>query len=95
QNHAISVARDYADIEVVDDVSIYNGTETYFSIQGKTSQGEMIAVIIPEETNTVYVYPMANGISKEEAQAVATENGAGEIEKSVLGYRDAKPIWEV
>ncbi|HEM2778685.1 cell wall elongation regulator TseB-like domain-containing protein [Streptococcus suis] len=95
QNHAISVARDYTDIEVVDDVSIYNGTETYFSLQGKTSQGEMIAVIIPEETNTVYVYPMANGISKEEAQAVATENGAGEIEKSVLGYRDAKPIWEV
>ncbi|WP_238597409.1 DUF5590 domain-containing protein, partial [Streptococcus suis] len=41
QNHAISVARDYADIEVVDDVSIYNGTETYFSVQGKTSQGEM------------------------------------------------------
>ncbi|HEO8608221.1 DUF5590 domain-containing protein [Streptococcus suis] len=95
QNHAISVARDYTDIEVVDDVSIYNGTETYFSLQGKTSQGEMIAVIIPEETNTVYVYSMANGISKEEAQAVATENGAGEIEKSVLGYRDAKPIWEV
>ncbi|HEL1737932.1 TPA: DUF5590 domain-containing protein [Streptococcus suis] len=95
QNHAISVARDYADIEVIDDVSIYNGVETYFSVQGKTSQGEMIAVIIPEETNTVYVYPMANGISKEEAQAVATENGAGEIEKSVLGYRDAKPIWEV
>ncbi|MGQ7411985.1 DUF5590 domain-containing protein, partial [Streptococcus suis] len=28
-------------------------------MQGKTSQGEMIAVIIPEETNTVYVYPMA------------------------------------
>ncbi len=40
QNHAISVARDYTDIEVVDDVSIYNGTETYFSVQGKTSQGK-------------------------------------------------------
>ncbi len=40
QNHAISVARDYTDIEVVDDVSIYNGTETYFSLQGKTSQGK-------------------------------------------------------
>lgn len=95
QNHAISVARDYADIEVVDDVSVYNGTETYFSVQGKTSQGEMIAVIIPEETNTVYVYPMANGISMDEAQAIAKENGAGDVEKVVLGYKDGKPIWEV
>ncbi|HEL2490360.1 TPA: DUF5590 domain-containing protein [Streptococcus suis] len=95
QNHAISVARDYTDIEVVDDVSIYNGTETYFSVQGKTSQGEMIAVIIPEETNTVYVYPMANGISKEEAQAVATENGASAADRVILGFRDDKPIWEV
>ncbi|MFX3850839.1 DUF5590 domain-containing protein [Streptococcus suis] len=95
QNHAISVARDYADIEVIDDVSIYNGAETYFSVQGKTSQGEMIAVIIPEETNTVYIYPMANGISMDEAQAIAKENGAGDVEKVVLGYKDGKPIWEV
>ncbi|HFI2437403.1 TPA: DUF5590 domain-containing protein [Streptococcus suis] len=95
QNHAISVARDYADIEVVDDVSIYNGAETYFSVQGKTSQGEMIAVIIPEESNTVYVYPTANGITKEEAQTVAKNNGAGDVDKIVLGYSDGKPIWEV
>ncbi|HFI0461517.1 TPA: DUF5590 domain-containing protein [Streptococcus suis] len=95
QNHAISVARDYTDMEVVDDVSIYNGTETYFSVQGKTSQGEMIAVIIPEESNTVYVYPTANGITKEEAQTVAKNNGAGDVDKIVLGYSDGKPIWEV
>ncbi|HFU4433258.1 TPA: DUF5590 domain-containing protein [Streptococcus suis] len=95
RSHAVAVATEYADLQTVNDFSIYNGTETYFCVFGVTSQGEMIAVIIPEETNTVYIYPMANGISKEEAQAVATENGAGEIEKSVLGYRDAKPIWEV
>lgn len=95
KQHATQVARDYADIQTVDTFSIYNGSETYYSILGSNSEGQSLAVIIPENSNTVFVYPMENGISKDEAQTVAKENGAGDVEKVVLGYKDGKPIWEV
>ncbi|WP_105145139.1 DUF5590 domain-containing protein [Streptococcus suis] len=95
KQHATQVARDYADIQTVDTFSIYNSSETYYSIIGLDSEGQSLAVIIPENSNTVFVYPMENGISKDEAQTVAKENGAGDVEKVVLGYKDGKPIWEV
>lgn len=95
KQHATQVARDYADIQTVDTFSIYNSSETYYSILGSNSEGQSLAVIIPENSNTVFVYPMENGISKDEAQAIAKENGAGDIEKVVLGFKDGKPIWEV
>lgn len=95
KQHATQVARDYADIQTVDTFSIYNSSETYYSIIGVNSEGQSLAVIIPENSNTVFVYPMENGISKDEAQAIAKENGAGDVEKVVLGYKDGKPIWEV
>ncbi|HEM3696506.1 TPA: DUF5590 domain-containing protein [Streptococcus suis] len=95
KNHASQVARDYADLQTVASFAIYNGSETYYSLIGSNSEGESLAVIIPEESNTVYVYPTANGITKEEAQTVAKNNGAGDVDKIVLGYSDGKPIWEV
>ncbi|HEL1613264.1 DUF5590 domain-containing protein [Streptococcus sp. 32226D021BW] len=95
RSHAVAVATEYADLQTVKDFSIYNGTETYFSVFGTTSQGEDVAVLIPEASSTVYVYPLAQGISQEEAQAIAKENGAGQVERVLLGIRDDKPIWEV
>ncbi|HFU4000248.1 TPA: DUF5590 domain-containing protein [Streptococcus suis] len=95
RRQAVAVAKEYADLQTVDSFAIYNGSETYYSLIGSNSEGESLAVIIPEESNTVYVYPTANGITKEEAQAVAKNNGAGDVDKIVLGYSDGKPIWEV
>ncbi|HFU4056125.1 TPA: DUF5590 domain-containing protein [Streptococcus suis] len=95
RSQAVAVATEYADLQTVSNFSIYNGTETYFSVFGTTSQGEEVAVLIPEATSTVYVYPLAQGISQEEAQAIAKANGAGQAERTILGFRDGKPIWEV
>ncbi|HFI0419704.1 TPA: DUF5590 domain-containing protein [Streptococcus suis] len=95
RSQAVAVATEYADLQTVSNFSIYNGTETYFSVFGTTSQGEEVAVLIPEATSTVYVYPLAQGISQKEAQAIAKENGAGQAERTILGFRDGKPIWEV
>ncbi|WP_105118351.1 DUF5590 domain-containing protein [Streptococcus suis] len=95
RSHAVAVATEYADLQTVKDFSFYNGTETYFSVLGANSQGEEIAVLVPEASNIVYVYPLTQGISQEEAQAIAKENGAGQAERTILGLRDGKPIWEV
>ncbi|HEL2497344.1 TPA: DUF5590 domain-containing protein [Streptococcus suis] len=95
RSHAVAVATEYADLQTVNDFSIYNGTETYFCVFGVTSQGEEVAVLIPEASSTVYVYPLVQGISQEEAQAIAKKNGASQVERTILGLRDGKPIWEV
>ncbi|HFI0214816.1 TPA: DUF5590 domain-containing protein [Streptococcus suis] len=95
RSQAVAVAAEYADLQTVSNFSIYNGTETYFSVLGANSQGEEIAVLVSEASNTVYVYPLTQGISQEEAQAIAKENGAGQAERTILGFRDGKPIWEV
>lgn len=95
QRYAVALAKQEADVTEVDRVSIYNGDERYFSVIGSTSQGEEVAVLLPELSDMVYVYPMSKGISKDKAEDVARENGANTIEHTVLGYREGQPIWEV
>lgn len=95
RHKAFEVARQYADLQAMEQFVIYNGQETYFSLQGLNSQGQAIAVLVPEGQTTVYVYPLENGLTEEEAGAKAQENGAGEIERAILGYKDGRPIWEL
>lgn len=38
RSHAVAVATEHADLQTVNDFSIYNGTETYFCVFGVTSQ---------------------------------------------------------
>lgn len=79
----------------MDDFAIYNGTETYYSLKGKDKNGDEVYVLIPSSSSSIYVYPVGAGITKEEAQAIAQENGAKTADRIILGYRDGKPIWEV
>ncbi len=92
---AQQIAQQYADVSQVDDFTIYNGTETYYSLKGKDKSGDEVYVLIPSASSTIYVYPVGAGITKEEAQAIAQENGAKTADRTILGYRDGKPIWEV
>ncbi|NQN52134.1 DUF5590 domain-containing protein [Streptococcus suis] len=92
---AQQIAQQYADVSQVDDFAIYNGTETYYSLTGKDKNGDEVYVLIPSASSSIYVYPVGAGITKEEAQAIAQENGAKTADRIILGYRDGKPIWEV
>lgn len=92
---AQQIAQQYADVSQVDDFAIYNGTETYYSLKGKDKNGDEVYVLIPSSSSSIYVYPVGAGITKEEAQAIAQENGAKTADRTILGYRDGKPIWEV
>ena len=92
---AQQIAQQYADVSQVDDFAIYNGTETYYSLKGKDKSGDEVYVLIPSSSSSIYVYPVGAGITKEEAQAIAQENGAKTADRTILGYRNGKPIWEV
>ncbi|WP_394406020.1 DUF5590 domain-containing protein [Streptococcus sp. 20-1249] len=92
---AIQVAKRYVDLESIDGVDIYNGSETYYSVKGKNAKQEEVLVLVPKQSSDIYVYQTSQGISKKAAEKIATENGATKIEKIVLGHEDGKTIWEV
>ncbi len=95
RQHAQTAALQYAQLSQVTDIAIYNGQETYYSVQGKDKAGVAKLVLIPEVSGTIRIFDLESGISEEEANAVAKENGAGAVDRAIIGYLDDKPIWEV
>lgn len=94
-SRAEQLAKNYANLVTVEQVMTYNGTETYYSVLGKTAEKQEVWVLIPESSSEIRVYPTHQGISEEEATKVAQENGASAADRVILGFRDGKPIWEV
>ncbi len=95
KKQAVEVAQKYTDLKEVSQVNIYNGKETYYQVTGRNKAGEDLYVLVPEKTSNIFVYHPSEGISQEDAQARAIENGAQDIERTVLGYMDQHAIWEV
>lgn len=95
---AIDVAKAEADIIQVDDITIYNGSKTYFVVKGKDSSGDSLIVWIPEdnENEQVVVKEEAEGISKQEAIERLSERKQPEKIISVkLGMENRIPLWEI
>lgn len=92
---AVQVATDYAELTNIEEVAIYHGSATYYSVIGENPAKEKVVALIPEASSAIMVYPLTAGISQSEAQAVAQEQGAGQIDRALLGYEENQPIWEV
>ncbi|MTB64987.1 peptidase [Streptococcus sp. zg-86] len=95
QQEAKQIAMDYAGVASITKVSRYTGESSYYSITGKNQSEEDVLVLIPEESSAILVYKATDGISQEEAKAIAKENGAGEVTKVTFGYAKNQPIWEI
>lgn len=95
REQAVEVAQKYVDVSDISLVTIYNGKETYFNVQGKDQSGQEIYVLVPEKSTEIFVYQVAEGISQAEAEQRASDNGAESIVKTVLGYQDDHAVWEV
>ena len=89
------LAKQYAELEQVDQVDLYNGLESYYSLLGHNKQHEALAVLIGKDDHKIYIYQLNQGVSQETAEAVSKEKGAGEIDKITFGRYQEKPIWEV
>lgn len=95
QKQLIQLAQRSADVVWVDQFAIFNGKKTYDSLLGKNSKGNELAVLKEEGGDQLFVYPLDQGVTKSQAEQVATENGAGQIDRVRFGMLDEKPIWEV
>lgn len=89
------LAQQSADVTQVNHFDVFNGKKTYDSLLGKTSQGQEVAVLKEEKGDKLYVYELDKGTSQSQAEQVATDNGAGQIDRATFGMLDDKPIWEV
>ena len=97
------LAQQYAGLEQADQVDLYNGLESYYSVLGHNKQQEALAVLIGKDDHKFTVYQLNQGVSqekaealsKEKAEALSKEKGAGEIDKITFGRYQDKPIWEV
>lgn len=95
---ATKIAKEEASITTVHDFSIYNGTKTYYIIQGKASNGKNMIVWIPEEKKdrNIIIRAANRGVSKEDAIRIITEKKSPKEIKSVkLGMENNIPLWEV
>lgn len=95
RKQAEQVASQYAGIISISKVMRYNGETSYYSVAGKNQEEEDLFVLIPEASSDILVYEARDGISQEEAEAIAKENGASEIQKVTFGSFQNQPIWEV
>ena len=89
------LAKQYANLETVNQVDIFNGLESYYSVLGQDKNQKPIAVLIEKSNNNIYVYQLENGTSQEKAEAVVKEKGATEIDKITFGRYADKPVWEI
>jgi len=89
------LAKQYANLETVSHIDIFNGLESYYSVLGQDKNQKPVAVLIEKSSNNIYVYQLENGTSREKAEAVVREKGATEIDKITFGRYAEKPVWEI
>ena len=89
------IAKQYANLETVSQIDIFNGLESYYSVLGQDKNQKPVAVLIEKSSNNIYVYQLENGTSQEKAEAVVREKGATEIDKITFGRYADKPVWEI
>lgn len=59
------LAQQYAGLEQADQVDLYNGLESYYSVLGRNKQQEALAVLIGKDDHKIYVYQLNQGVSQE------------------------------
>ena len=89
------LAKQYANLETVSQVDIFNGLESYYSVLGQDKNQKPVAVLIEKSSKKSYVYQLENGTAQEKAEAGGREKGATEIDKMTFGRYAEKPVWEI
>ncbi|WP_456274260.1 cell wall elongation regulator TseB-like domain-containing protein [Bacillus sp. AK031] len=93
---ALQRAQNETEIASTEDVSLYNGKNSYVVITGENTDGEKIIVWVPEEDEEIIVKKWADGISKKAAiNKLNEEEEVHEILSVKLGMESVGPVWEL
>ena len=93
---ALERAENETEIASTEDVSLYNGKNSYVVITGENKSGEKIIVWVPEKDEEIIVKKWADGISKKAAvNKLKNEKDVHEILSVKLGMESVGPVWEM
>lgn len=95
---ATSIAKEETSIITVEDVSIYNGSSSYYIVEGKDKSDQNLIAWIPqdEKNRRIIVKKEKDGISKEDAiQKLYERKNPDEIISVKLGMENNIPLWEI
>ena len=101
-NDALSTAESYTLknnlLETIDDSYVYNSTDSYQTIIGKTKEGSKKAYFIPVKANDepIMEVSLEEGISKEEAISIVLDGEQdSKLLHAKLGVEEVGPVWEI
>lgn len=96
KKEAIVIAKEYANLESVDQFYWFTRKETSFSLTGKDDKGNEIVVIIPKSGEAGKVLNQKDGVSEGQIRQVVTQDyKQSTIKKVNLGLYDGEATWEV
>lgn len=96
ESKAVEMAKKETDLTEVDDFQLYNGTETYYVIEGKDAEGTNIYVWVPEKKGKIVTRKQTEGISSKNAVSrLRQEKNSAEIMSVRLGMENNIPLWEI
>lgn len=96
EEEATKIAKKYAKMDEVDEFYWFNRDKTYFSLVGKNTSDQDVAVIIPKSGEKVKILDPNDGLTEEEAMATVAKSSPDlDLKKANLGMYKDKPVWEV
>ncbi|MBP2099286.1 cell wall elongation regulator TseB-like domain-containing protein [Enterococcus rivorum] len=96
EKEATEIAKEYANLETVDDFYWFTRKETSFSVVGRDDKGNELIVLIPKSGDSVKVLNQKDGVSENQIRQVMVQDyQQSNIKKVNLGLYDGKATWEV
>ncbi|GAA0353994.1 DUF5590 domain-containing protein [Alkalibacterium iburiense] len=96
KEESIAYVTDRTDLTQPDEFYWYNGSETYFTVKGLTSNNEEMIYIVRQNGGNILSIPAEETLSKEEAiQQVKSQKNPEKILNATIGMIDGRPIWEI
>ncbi len=98
KSKAEAIALKETEITTINDFSIYNGSSSYYIVEGTDDSGEKLIAWIPEKEDNrkIIVKRKKDGISKKEAiQRLYDKKKPAEVMTVKLGMEKNIPLWEI
>lgn len=96
KEEAVDLAKQYANLETMENFYWFNREETYFTVTGKDQSGNDIVVIIPKSGENIQVLDAKDGLNEEAViQQMQTAHPEITVDKAALGKFKDQPVWEV
>lgn len=92
---AEQVAKAYGNLVTTSQVDRYAGQAAYYTVYGQNQEGQDLLVSVNQKSGQVLITQSASGITRDLAQDKARTHGATQLDRTVFGIYQDRPIWEV